>query len=197
MLTAGSALAQDLARGEELWALCTQCHGANGEGNSEFLAPAIAGLPLWYGERQLHKFRDGVRGAHFDDIAGMRMRPMSLSLRSDEDVTNVAAYLASLTPVHPEPELEGGDAEKGAQYFATCAACHGQDGKGMEALNAPPLVANSDWYLKTQILNFKAGVRGSDTRDATGMQMRPMSYTLPDEQAILDVLAYIQTLKSN
>ena len=68
---------------------------------------------------------------------------------------------------------------------------------GNEALSAPPLVANSDWYLKTQIENFKAGIRGADRRDATGMQMRPMAYTLPDDQAILDVLAYIQTLNKD
>ena len=194
MLLAGPALAEDLERGEQLWALCTQCHGEDGIGNSEYLAPAIAGLPQWYSERQLDKFREGIRGKHFDDIAGMRMRPMALSLRTDDDVKAVAAYLASLPPQYPAPELEIGDATKGAQYFATCAACHGQKGEGNQALSAPPLVANSDWYVMRQIQNFKAGIRGSDARDATGMQMRPMAYTLPDDQAILDVLAYIETL---
>ena len=115
MLLAGPALAEDPARGERLWALCTQCHGETGDGNSEYLAPAIAGLPQWYGERQLGKFRDGVRGTHFDDIAGMRMRPMALSLRTDDDVKKVVVYLASLPAQHPAPELSGGDAVKGAQ----------------------------------------------------------------------------------
>lgn len=196
-LLAEPAIAQDLDRGEELWALCTQCHGEDGGGNSTYLAPAVAGLPQWYAERELGYFRSGVRGTHFDDIGGMRMRPMSLSLRTESDVTAVAAYLASLPRVATEPELAGGDAEKGAQYYLVCATCHGQNGEGNQAPNAPPLAGSSDWYLQTQLHNFKAGIRGADTRDATGMQMRGMAYTLPDDQAILDVLAYIQTLNKD
>ncbi len=195
LLLAGPALAQDLERGEQLWALCTQCHGANGQGNLDYLAPDIAGMPAWYAERQLHKFRDGLRGTHFDDIAGMRMRPMARSLRTDQDITDVAAFVASLPPQDPEAVLEGGDPAKGEQYYATCAACHGPKGEGLEALNGPPLNTSSDWYLKTQLTNFKAGVRGGNPADALGAQMRGMSYTLPDDQAILDVLAYIEQFK--
>lgn len=197
VLLGGPALAQDAERGEELWGLCTQCHGEFGGGNSAYLAPAIAGLPQWYGEREVNYFRDGVRGAHFDDIGGMRMRPMALSLRTEEDVAAVTAYLASLPRLDPAPELTGGDPAKGEQYYAVCATCHGQNGAGNQALNAPPLVGSSDWYLMTQLMNFKAGIRGADPRDPTGMQMRGMSYTLPDDQAILDVLAYIQTLTND
>lgn len=195
LLIAGPALAQDLDRGEALFALCTQCHGENGQGNSVFLAPDIAGMPTWYAEKQLHKFRDGIRGTHFDDIAGMRMRPMALSLRTDEDVKAVAAYVATLPPVDPDSELHGGDPAKGEQYYATCAACHGQKGEGNEQMSAPPLAASSDWYMKTQLSNFKAGVRGANPNDAMGAQMRGMSFTLPDDQAILDVIAYIETVQ--
>ena len=59
----------DLARGEALFDLCAQCHGADGGGNKMFLAPAIAGLEQWYVEMQLEKFRNGQRGRHFDDVA--------------------------------------------------------------------------------------------------------------------------------
>lgn len=197
LLLAGPAFAQDLERGEALFALCTQCHGANGEGNSTYLAPDIAGMPQWYAETQIRKFRDGLRGTHFDDIAGMRMRPMALSLRTDEDVTNVAAYVASLPPHDPAAELAGGDAAKGAQYYATCAACHGQNAEGNQQMNAPPLRDASDWYLKTQLSNFKAGVRGANPADGLGAQMRGMSYTLPDDQAILDVIAYIENISGD
>ena len=197
LIVAGPALAQDLERGEALWDLCTQCHGADGQGNLDYLAPDIAGMPAWYAEAQIHKFRDGLRGTEFDDIAGMRMRPMALSLRTDEDITNVAAFLATLPKVDPDPELQGGDPEKGAQYYATCAACHGQNGEGNQQLSAPALAGMSDWYIKTQLHNFKAGVRGGNPNDGLGAQMRGMSYTLPDDQAILDVIAYIETLQGN
>ena len=48
--------------GRELFQLCAQCHGAAGEGNRTALAPAIAGYGRWYIQRQLEKFRSGVRG---------------------------------------------------------------------------------------------------------------------------------------
>lgn len=197
LLLAGPALAQDLDRGETLYALCTQCHGENGVGNSAFLAPDIAGMPQWYVEKQLHNFQTGVRGTEFDDIGGMRMRPMALSLRQEGDVAAVAAYVASLPKVDPAPELTGGNAERGAQYYATCAACHGQNAEGNQQMSAPPLDTASDWYLHTQLTNFKAGVRGANPNDPMGAQMRGMSFTLPDNQAILDVLAYIETLSAN
>ena len=94
-LLALPASAQDpVDRGRELFALCTQCHMADGRGSHLALAPAIAGLPQWYVVAQLQKFRAGYRGQHFDDIAGMRMRPMSLALADDADVAAVAAYAA-------------------------------------------------------------------------------------------------------
>ena len=72
---ASSAWAEDgdLARGEQLFALCTQCHATDGGGNSEALAPAIAGLPGWYVEAQLKKFKDGTRGLHAADTGGLRV----------------------------------------------------------------------------------------------------------------------------
>ena len=74
------ALAQNVERGHELFDLCASCHGPQGQGNELYLAPNIAGLPVWYIEGQLTKFRDGGRGMHFDDHQGMRMRPMAMSV---------------------------------------------------------------------------------------------------------------------
>lgn len=196
-LPLGSARAQDLERGEALFKLCAQCHRANGSGDPVVLAPSIAGLPQWFVEAQLHKFKNGGRGSHFDDIGGMRMRPMSMWLRDDADVTHVSAYVASLPRVELEPTLEGGDPESGKQKYAVCIACHGPNAQGNQALNAPPLAGMSDWYQLTSLKNFKAGVRGTNPKDAIGALMRPMSMTLADEQAMLDVIAYIHTLAEN
>jgi cytochrome c553 len=188
------ASAQDLERGEKLYVLCNQCHGTRGEGNELALAPAIAGLPQWYAKAQLDKFRASHRGGHFDDIAGMRMRPMALSLASDADVASVAAYVASLPPVTPAPTLAGGDAARGQTLYAPCAACHAPDGSGVEVVQGPPLKHANDWYMLRQLANFRTGVRGTRPGDTTGALMRPMSMTLADEQAMLDVIAYITTL---
>lgn len=193
-LPALPARAQDEARGREIFQLCSQCHGADAGGNPLALAPSIAGLPEWYVERQLTHFRDGLRGTHFDDVAGMRMRPMARWIPTDADVKAVATYLSSLPPVKPAPMLQGGDAMRGQALFAPCTACHGADAKGNQALNAPPLNHASDWYLITQLKNFKAGIRGANPQDTTGALMRPMSQLLVDEQAMKDVLAYVMTL---
>lgn len=191
--TPGPALA-DEARARELFNLCAQCHGPEGAGNRLFLAPAIAGLSQWYVELQLSNFRKGIRGLHPDDTAGLRMYPMSLAIRDDEDVKSLAAYVASLPPAWPAPQLVGGNAATGKQFYVTCQACHGPDGRGMQAVGGPNLVVSSDWYLLSQLEKFKAGIRGTNPGDVAGMRMRPMSMTLPNEQAMRDVIAYIMTL---
>jgi len=190
-----AASAQPNARGEELFDLCAQCHGPAGDGDPAFLAPAIASLSDWYVTEQLRKFRSGMRGVHPDDIAGLRMYPMSLSLYQEGNLEDVAAYAAALPDVSPAPTLTGGDPERGAKLYATCIPCHGADATGNPALKGPQLRYSSDWYLLTQLENFKAGVRGAAPGDVTGAQMRAMSGTLVDEQAMKDVIAYIMTLR--
>jgi cytochrome c553 len=189
-----AALAQDAGRGAELFELCVQCHGPDGGGDRLALAPAIAGLSEWYVRAQLEKFRGGHRGLHPDDVGGLRMYPMSRTLDDDADLQAVAAYVASLPPVYPEPELEGGDPARGQQLFTPCVACHGQNAEGLEALGGPNMKVSNDWYLLTQLQHFKAGVRGAAPGDASGARMRPMSMVLVDEQAMMDVIAYIMTL---
>ena len=51
-----------------------------------------------------------------------------------------------------------------------------------------------DWYVLTQLKKFKAGIRGANPADVSGATMRPMAATLPDEQAMRDVVAHIQGL---
>jgi cytochrome c553 len=192
---AGTASAQDLARGKELFSMCSHCHGDHGQGDAMALGPSIAGLDAWYIETQLGKFKDNERAAHFDDIAGMRMRGIAkLWLKTPEDAKSVAAYVASLPKVK-DFTLQGGDAAKGAALYAPCSGCHGLNGEGMQAVGAPPLAHTSDWYLHTQIKNYQAGIRGSDPRDVGGAAMRPMALILSDEQAIKDLLAHVATLK--
>ena len=190
----GGIVAGNVERGEALFDLCTQCHGAEGQGNPDIEAPAIAGLPGWYVQATLQKFKAGGRGTHPKDYAGMRMRPMSMSLRTDDDITHVAAYVAGLPASRPAPLLEGGDATRGAALYAPCVACHMPDGSGNPALNAPPLQHASDWYLLAQLKKFKGGVRGSNPLDPFGALMVGMSQLLADEQAMKDVIAHIMTL---
>ena len=188
------ARADDDARGAFLFGDCKQCHGENGGGSRLALAPAIAGLDAWYVQAQILYFQNGGRGDHPQDIPGLRMRPMSRMLRSEDDVKAVAAYVASLPQTKPAPVVEGGDAQKGAALYAVCSNCHGPDGAGNQALNAPRLRGTSDWYLVSALERYKAGIRGTNPKNPSGIMMRGMAMSLADDQAIKDVVAYIATL---
>lgn len=173
---------------------CTVCHGAHGNGNPAIRAPKISGMESWYIRRQLEAFRDGVRGTHPDDAAGHEMQPVGIRLRDEAAMDAAIAYVSGFKPKAP-PITVAGDAARGRTLYVTCASCHGPSGEGNQTLGAPALADRTDWYLVTQLRNYKTGLRGSDQRDSNGAQMRALAETLPDARAIDDVVAYINTLR--
>jgi cytochrome c oxidase subunit 2 len=181
-------------RGQEIFQTCVPCHNADGSGNPEIGAPNIAGMKEWYVERELEKFRAGVRGMQFNDVEGMRMRPMALSITTDADVEAVAHYVENMPPIRHASTLPG-DPKAGATLYATCGACHGDNGAGNQDLGAPRIAGVDDWYLATELRKFRSGVRGTNPKDREGRLMRPMARALPDEDAIRNVVAYAETLK--
>jgi len=184
----------DPIRGQQIFQNCVPCHGEAGQGNPVVGAPNIAGMNARYLNEQLQHFRSGARGAHFSDAEGLRMRPIAMSLMSDEDVQAVANYVSRL-PVVRHETLLGGDAQAGKKRYTLCSSCHGPDGSGNEAMQAPRIAGVDDWYLYTQLLKFKQGIRGTAPGDTQGQTMAPMAATLPNEKAMRDVVAYISTLK--
>ena len=90
-----------------------------------------------------------------------------------------------------------GDATKGKAAYAVCAACHGANGMGNKALNAPKIAGQEPWYLERQLKNFKGGIRGADPKDTYGMQMRPMALTLANDQAVSDMAAYVSSMPAS
>ena len=86
--------------------------------------------------------------------------------------------------------IVSGSAKDGKSLYAVCASCHGADGAGNKALNAPRISGQKEWYIARQLANFKAGIRGSHEDDIYGQQMRPMSMMLVNEQAIANISAY-------
>ena len=184
----------DPVAGKKTFAVCATCHGQNGEGIKTLNTPAIASLPAWYVRRQLHNFKSGIRGTNAKDVYGMQMKPMAMTLTTDKAIDDVAAYIASMPVTKTEATVKG-DINKGKAYYAVCATCHGPKGAGNEALGSPQLIGLQDWYLERQLHNFKSGIRGYDPKDVHGLQMKPMAMTLPNDQAIQDVLTYINSLK--
>ena len=197
-LAAGCNPAPGIARGEALFDTCAPCHGDDGAGDQELAAPAIAGAADWYLTYQLQKFQDGVRGYHYTDAEGLRMRPMSRALIADEDVPSIVEYVYNL-PIPDPPATMEGDAEAGeAEYAALCANCHGIDGRGVDSpvpeLAAPPLLHLSDWYMASTLRKYRDGVRGAMAGDLAGATMRAPMTGMSDER-IDNVTAYVMTLQ--
>ena len=186
--------AQKVISGKEMFRACSACHGEHGQGSAFIAAPAIAGLPDWYVESQVTKFRTGIRGAHPDDPEGLRMRPMSRQMMNLDEVRAVTRYVASLPVQKSERLVKDGDAKAGAASYATCIACHGAKGEGNAATKGPPLAHLPDWYMLSQLEKFKAGIRGATPNDTTGATMRAMSSIMIDKQMMKNVVAYISTL---
>ncbi len=94
--------------------------------------------------------------------------------------------------------LDPAQVNKGEELFKTkaCFACHGPEGEGNKALNAPRIAGQGSWYLERQLKNFKAGIRGANINDTPhGKLMQAQAMTLLDEdQDIADVAAYISSM---
>lgn len=178
--------------GKALYATCAACHGPGGEGNVALNAPKLSGQGAWYVERQLRQFKAGARGTQDKDVYGKLMAPMAATLADDAAIANVAAYVASLPDAAVAATVQG-NVDAGRRRYATCAACHGADGRGIAATNAPRIKGMSDWYIARQLGNFREGIRGSHPQDVYGGQMALVSSMLADDAAIRDVVAYLNT----
>ena len=119
---------QAMAIGERLFMNnCAQCHGSDARGSKGF--PNLTDSDWLHGgspetiRETLEKGRIG------------NMPPMAAAVGSPEDVRNLSHYVLSLSG-SPHDSLR---ASLGKSKFVACAACHGADGKGMQALGAPNL----------------------------------------------------------
>jgi cytochrome c oxidase cbb3-type subunit 3 len=125
------ALAKDraaMAIGERLFINnCAACHGSDAKGSKGF--PNLTDSDWLYGgapEKIEETITQGRQG---------NMPPMAAAVGTAEDVRNVANYVLSLSGSAHNSIA----AQLGKPKFAVCAACHGPDGKGTQALGAPNL----------------------------------------------------------
>ena len=200
--------------GEELFVVCTFCHGDSGQGNDRRDGPALAGLEDWYLELQMHNFKNGIRGYLAEDVPGQVMHFSTGMLRNNYTIKSLAEYISALEPGKPlapnavgerpylwdspyaglDPSISG-DAEAGAKtYLTVCAACHGADGTGNEELGAANLMYLSEPYIFRQLMYFRDDIRGAHPEDTRGQQMSVIAKLLTDDQSIADVVVYISEL---
>ncbi len=183
----------NLVAGKGLYQACAACHGFEGEGIEALKAPKLAGQESWYLKRQLANYKSGNRGAHPEDVYGQQMAAMAATLVDDAAINNVVAHIQTLPDV-PAPQTITGNVQAGAKTYQTCAACHGSNGQGIWAVNAPRQAGMSDWYLADQLRNFRDGLRGSDSKDIYGVQMAGMAKRLSSDEVINDLIAYVNSL---
>lgn len=117
-----------MAIGERLFMNnCAQCHGSDARGSKGF--PNLADGDWLHGgapDKIAESLTKGRTG---------NMPPMAAAVGTPDDVKNVAQYVLSLSN-SPHDSVR---AQLGKSKFAACAACHGADGKGNQALGAPNL----------------------------------------------------------
>jgi cytochrome c oxidase cbb3-type subunit 3 len=119
---------QAMAIGERLFANnCAGCHGSDARGSKGF--PNLTDSDWLYGGGH-DKIKETITAGRQGN-----MPPMAAAVGSAEDVKNVANFVLSLSgSAHNAAAAEAGKAK-----FAACAACHGPEGKGNQALGAPNL----------------------------------------------------------
>lgn len=109
---------------------CAQCHGSDGRGSLGF--PNLTDSEwMWGGSH------DQIKETITNGRNGV-MPPMAAAVGTADDVRNVAHYVLSLSGSTHNAVF----AQLGQPKFAACAACHGADGKGNQALGAPDLTNN-------------------------------------------------------
>lgn len=82
------------------------------------------------------------------------------------------------------------DLERGAQLFASCAACHGADGVGLIDQAAPRIAGQHYRVLVRQIVDFRHGKRWDIRMEGIAARHD----VLPELQDIADLAAYVSQL---
>jgi cytochrome c oxidase cbb3-type subunit III len=120
--------ANAMAVGERLFMNnCAQCHGSDARGSKGF--PNLSDTDWLHGgtpDKIVETITKGRKG---------QMPPMAAAVGAPDDVKNVANYVLSLSN-SPHDSVR---AQLGKSKFTVCAACHGADGKGNQAIGAPNL----------------------------------------------------------
>ena len=65
-----------------------------------------------------------------------------------------------------------GEGIDGEELFSVCGFCHGMQGQGGPALDAPPLAGMEAWYVERQLRAFKNRVRGMHPEDVPACRCR-------------------------
>ena len=178
---ASPSQAADVAAGKEKAEMCVACHGDGGISRTENI-PSLAAQPDLFMQWQLVFFRAGTRKSE-------PMQPIAEAL-SNDDIRNLGAYFASLTPPKAgKPDDDPDLSAKGAQAAAgrRCATCHTESYAGTKAIAR--VAGQREDYLSKAMQEYKSGARAGGGMAA----MAEVAYPLSDEEiaALAHYLAHL------
>jgi cytochrome c553 len=199
----GLGYAQNLEKGKEINSTCAGCHSELGQGGSRGEYPRLAGQQIKYLESQLKAFRARTR-------VNIPMYPYTQERElPDEDIKDVAAYLASIElptkwPVFKDtddaltrltltervmiiPRVAGNLPNGEAIYQKKCVTCHGKTGMGRGMF--PMLVGQYTSYLMRQMEKYVKGERPHDEVEIGGI------LNTLKEGDLQDILAYLTSIQ--
>ena len=150
----------DAAAGESKIAVCTGCHGADGNSPAPSF-PKLAGLGDKYILKQLVDIKSRERVV--PEMTGM------LDNLSDQDLADIAAYydsrerqLAGATEAKlalGEKVYRGGNLETGVP---ACTGCHSPHGSGNDPAGYPALGGQYAAYIAKQLRAFRTAAHDPD-----------------------------------
>jgi cytochrome c553 len=180
-LASAPAHATDVTAGKQKAELCAGCHGEAGISQTANI-PSLAGQQDQFVQWQLVFFRSGAR-------KNEQMQPIVEQL-SNDDIRNLGAYFASLTPPKASAPDDNPDlSSKGAQAAAgrRCASCHADTFAGTKAVAR--IAGQREEYLVKALHDYKSGLRSG----GGGAAMADVAYPLSEEEitALAHYLAHL------
>ncbi len=180
-------------------AVCTACHGVNGNStNPEW--PVLAGQNAAYIREQLAMFKAKKRNNPI-------MQPIVDPL-TDQDVADLAAYFSAQTPSGLEADpsywkagealYKSGDVSRSVP---ACTSCHGPAGQGNAGAGYPALRAQHSVYTVKQLQDYLTRNRYRDASDPAkvnntrnSVMMTTIAARLTPED-IRNLASYLQGLR--
>jgi cytochrome c oxidase cbb3-type subunit III len=170
--------AQANAMGQRLFLnYCAQCHGSDAGGAKGF--PNLRDKDWLYGgdaaaiETTILRGRNGV------------MPPLGAAIGGEAGITAITHYVRSLSGL----QHDATQAEAGKPKFAICAACHGAEGKGNQAIGAPNLT-DAVWLYGSAEETIAEGIRNGRNN------MMPAQQERLGEAKVHLLAAYVYSLGS-
>ena len=140
------------AMGESLFLVqCSACHGITGDG----INGKAADLAVWGSE-------EGIYSAIINGSKGLEypMGEMPAGMADEEGAKAIAAYIAKEISGIKKTKNENLVAS-GKELFAACAACHGEDGKGMDGMSPDLSKYGTASFVEDVLQRGKKGTIGA------------------------------------